>query len=143
MPAALDSAVEPKSVGSPSSRNSPPSRRCTPATTLTSVDLPAPFSPTSPWIEPASARSEPDRRATTEPKDFVTSRSSSAAAGSVICPPWSWIERFQLDVEKVGDRDHLCQGRERDGAESRRGTCSSAEGLAFVDVSHHSDGRAM
>ena len=58
---------------------SPPSRRWTPATILTSVDLPAPFSPTSAWIEPASTRRLPERRATTGPNDLATSRSSSTA----------------------------------------------------------------
>ena len=77
MPAAFDSAVEWKSTSSPWKRNVPSSRRWTPATILTSVDLPAPFSPTSAWIEPASARSEPERSARTAPKDFCTPSSSS------------------------------------------------------------------
>ncbi len=54
MPAAFDSAVDVKSTSWPWKRNTPPSRRCTPATILTSVDLPAPFSPINAWIEPAS-----------------------------------------------------------------------------------------
>ncbi len=87
-PAALESAVEEKSTFRPSSRKSPESRRWTPATTLTSVDFPAPFSPTSAWIEPASTRIDPDRSAWTAPKLLATSRSSSTAgAGSVIGPP--------------------------------------------------------
>ena len=73
MPAAFDSAVEPKSTSSPRKRSVPASRRCTPATILTSVDLPAPFSPTSAWIEPGATRSVPDRSARTAPKDFSTS----------------------------------------------------------------------
>ena len=47
------------SNGSPPSVIVPASRRCTPASTLTSVDLPAPFSPTSACTSPAR---EPQRR---------------------------------------------------------------------------------
>src|SRR6478609_2456410 len=78
MPAALESAVEPKSTSSPCRRKTPESRRCTPATILTRVDLPAPFSPTRAWIEPGVTAMLPERRATTEPNDLATSRSSRA-----------------------------------------------------------------
>ncbi len=82
-PAALDSAVEPKSLGTPSRRNSPESRRWTPATILTRVDFPAPFSPTSAWIDPGSTRMPPELSATTGPNVFETSRSSSVAGTSL------------------------------------------------------------
>ena len=64
---------------------------------FTSVDLPAPFSPTSAWIDPASTRMLPERSARTGPKAFATSRSSSLASATalVICYVRS-IERFQL-----------------------------------------------
>src|SRR5918999_1974365 len=43
-----------KCTGSPSMETSPPSAPYTPASTFISVDLPAPFSPTTAWISPAS-----------------------------------------------------------------------------------------
>ena len=69
--------MEEKSTSSPRNRKVPASRWWTPATILTSVDLPAPFSPTRAWIEPPSTTSEPDRSASTEPNALATSRSSS------------------------------------------------------------------
>src|SRR3954454_2247838 len=44
-----------------------------------SVDLPAPFSPTSPWISAAASAKSTDRRAVTPPKPFVIPASSSNA----------------------------------------------------------------
>jgi hypothetical protein len=41
-------------TGSPSTRISPASGATAPAMILPSVDLPAPFSPTSAWISPAA-----------------------------------------------------------------------------------------
>ena len=77
------------------------SGRCTPASILTMVDLPAPFSPTSAWIEPDSTRSEPDAHGRTAPKDFVTSRTSSAGAVVGACAHATsdpMIEMFQCVI---------------------------------------------
>src|SRR3954467_3857644 len=84
MPAAFASAVDLKSTGRPSSRNSPASRWYRPAMILTSVDLPAPFSPTSAWIEPGQGVRSPERSATRGRNDLATPRSTSAgcAAGA-------------------------------------------------------------
>src|SRR5215207_2693388 len=58
---------------------------------LTSVDLPAPFSPTRAWVEPAWSDTLPERSAATGPNDFETSRSSSVGVpspgGEPIKPP--------------------------------------------------------
>src|SRR4051812_25495513 len=51
-PAAMASWGLPKCCGRPPTATSPRSGRCTPLRTRTSVDLPAPFSPTSAWISP-------------------------------------------------------------------------------------------
>src|SRR5579883_2745693 len=45
------------------------------------VDLPAPFSPTRPWISPALSAKSTARRACTPPKDFEMPESSSSAGG--------------------------------------------------------------
>src|SRR5690625_7567299 len=105
MPAALDAAVDAKSTSSPWKRKTPPSRRCTPATILTSVDLPAPFSPTRAWMVPGCATGEPDRSAATAPKDVGTARRTRVARAS-----------FVIDVLPTPDRrdsDELPQGSSR------------------------------
>src|SRR6478609_7001609 len=103
----LDSAVEEKSTASPPSSKVPESRRCTPATTLTSVDLPAPFSPTRAWIEPASTRRLPERRATTGPNDLETSRSSSTGAAALLAG--MWLLGLKGFNGTVGEGRHTCQ----------------------------------
>ena len=51
-PRAIASLGEWNLTGSPSSRSWPLSGACAPAMIFPRVDLPAPFSPTSAWIEP-------------------------------------------------------------------------------------------
>ena len=54
---------------------------------FTTVDLPAPFSPTRAWIDPESSTRFPSLKAITEPNDFATLRSSStlgSAFGDVV-----------------------------------------------------------
>ena len=89
IPASLASAVEVKSTSSPRNRNDPSSRGCKPATTLIRVDLPAPFSPTTAWMEPGCTLRSPSARATTEPNVLRTPASSRTGVGSgdVIGPP--------------------------------------------------------
>ena len=55
MPAAIASCGEAKTRGSPAISMLPLSARCTPPRMRMSVDLPAPFSPTSAWISPKSS----------------------------------------------------------------------------------------
>ena len=61
------SAVVANRTGSPSSRSSPESGAIAPATILTSVDLPAPFSPSSACTEPARTVKSAPASATTPP----------------------------------------------------------------------------
>lgn len=42
------------------------------------VDLPAPFSPTTPWMVPRATPKLTEELATTEPKDLVIDRNSNA-----------------------------------------------------------------
>ena len=51
-----------------------------PATTFTTVDLPAPFSPRSAWNSPGSTRKSMSFRAVVAPKDLLRFRSSSSSA---------------------------------------------------------------
>ena len=71
MPAACDCAVVSKTTSSPSISTRPLSGRCTPARILTSVDLPAPFSPTSACASPRRSSMKPSTSACTAPKLLV------------------------------------------------------------------------
>ena len=51
--------------------------RCTPAMIFISVDLPAPFSPTRPWISPARSAKSTSRSAATPPNDLEMPACSS------------------------------------------------------------------
>ena len=67
----------------PSSRTTPASRASTPVTTLISVDLPAPFSPSSAWISPARRVKSTSCSARSGPKLLLSPRTSRrAGAGS-------------------------------------------------------------
>src|SRR5882724_4427001 len=67
MPAACASRAERKWVSVPSSMNRPENSGCTPAMIFISVLLPAPFSPTRPWISPALRAKSTSFRACTPP----------------------------------------------------------------------------
>jgi hypothetical protein len=54
MPAAFAAAGDANETGSPSSSIRPSSGATTPAMILMSVDFPAPFSPSTAWMRPAS-----------------------------------------------------------------------------------------
>ncbi len=78
-------------AGTPSMRISPASGRCMPASRLTSVDLPAPFSPSKTWISPAWNSSDTRSSATMPGKRFVTWRKAATAlaapgGASADCP---------------------------------------------------------
>ena len=53
-------------------------RACTPAMIFISVHLPAPFSPTSPWISPARSAKSTSRSAVTPPNDLARCRRSAS-----------------------------------------------------------------
>ena len=67
MPAALAAAGDANETGSPSSSMRPSSGATTPAMILISVDLPAPFSPSTAWMRPASITSSASCSARTPP----------------------------------------------------------------------------
>src|SRR6185295_4649911 len=79
MPTLRASAGEAKRTATPSTRTSPPSGWTAPARIFMSVDLPAPFSPTTAWTMPgAMARSTPVR-AWIPP--YASRRSTTSTAG--------------------------------------------------------------
>src|SRR5689334_3087425 len=107
MPAALASAGPAKSTSAPFTRSVPVSGRCTPASILTIVDLPAPFSPTRACASPPYSGKLTPCTAATAPKDFVTSWTSSRAVASAT----SHLPEQRLKCfTKVGGPRHTCQG---------------------------------
>src|SRR3954454_432965 len=70
------------STGWPSTATTPSSHTSAPVAILISVDLPAPFSPTSAWTVPGRTASDTPRRART-PGNDLTIESSASAGG---CP---------------------------------------------------------
>src|SRR5450755_1259318 len=78
MPASLLSAGERISICLPSISMIPESGRWTPASTLISVDLPAPFSPTSPSTSPALSSRSTLEMARLLPKDLLMPRIASS-----------------------------------------------------------------
>src|ERR1700677_3067393 len=91
MPRSMLRRGESISAGIPSTRISPSSGTCMPASRLTNVDLPAPFSPSNTWISPGWNSRDTRSRATTPGKRFVTPRRAATAprpdlAGSAGCP---------------------------------------------------------
>ena len=83
IPAAAASWGEANRTGSPSMRISPPSGRWIPVSTLTIVDLPAPFSPTSAVTVPACSSSETPESART-PGNVLVMPSSASTGGAVM-----------------------------------------------------------
>src|SRR5262249_16406786 len=76
IPAARASRAERKRVSCPSSRMRPENSGCTPAMIFISVLLPAPFSPTRPWISPGESAKSTPRSASTPPKVLLIPSSS-------------------------------------------------------------------
>src|ERR1700753_2226122 len=75
----------------------------------TSVDLPAPFSPSSATIEPAPASRSTPWRTSTPPNDFLTPRARRSAfmTGSlVLVRPRPLLAGLRVDVPDVGRSDH-------------------------------------
>ncbi len=67
MPARMAARVEPRGTALPSRSTSPASGATNPESTFMSVDLPAPFSPSRPWMAPASRRRSTPSVARTAP----------------------------------------------------------------------------
>src|SRR3989442_4605637 len=70
------------------------------------VDLPAPFSPTMPWIEPALTTSEMFRFAWTSPNHLSIPRSSIAAA-PLSSSHSDMVRSSELFSHVVGGADHI------------------------------------
>src|SRR5437899_9006857 len=68
----------------PSNRMSPLSGECVPATHLTSVDFPAPLSPTRAMTSPRRTSKSTSDSACTEPNDFVMPRSWRSGVSSTV-----------------------------------------------------------
>src|ERR687894_2537373 len=112
MPAARAAAGPSRCTGCPSSSTRPVSGPCTPASTFTSVDLPAPFSPTRAWASPARSSSCAPRRAATAPKDLLTSsRARTAAPGVGVRGVCSTSTPFRETIHAVCGPDHRQSGR--------------------------------
>src|SRR5436309_1225048 len=85
IPAVCDCFALSKIASSPSRTSRPASGRWTPARILTSVDLPAPFSPTRPCTSPGKSAMSPSSSACTAPKlFFACSGVSSGSEGVVV-----------------------------------------------------------
>src|SRR5579875_615996 len=78
---AIRAAIAPpgpcRTVGSSFTSSAPVSGWYTPASILTIVDLPAPFSPSSAWHSPAYSSIDPSTTARTAPNDLLTCLSDS------------------------------------------------------------------
>src|SRR5438067_10846287 len=123
IPAACDCFALSKIASSPSRTRRPASGRWTPARIFTSVDLPAPFSPTRPCTSPAKSAMSPSSRACTAPKLFSACSRTSTGSGSVVVT-WSWYgdaaeaaspsSRSFLEVELVHVLDRERERRPED-----------------------------
>src|SRR5881397_1259465 len=110
IPAACDCFALSKIASSPSSRSRPPSGRWTPARILTSVDLPAPFSPTRPCTSPARSSMWPSSSACTAPKLFCACSTTSTGSG------FAAELKVLLTVESARASETPPGGREPPGA---------------------------
>src|SRR5918995_2627370 len=108
MPRALDSAGEANWTTSPRSTISPSSGVWTPERIFIRVLLPAPFSPTSPWISPGSSSKSTPSRAVAPPKRLVTPRSArigSAASTRVGKVDVAWSALSKLLIVAISNSD--------------------------------------
>src|SRR5918998_162893 len=137
MPAARAAAGLSRCTSCPSSSTRPVSGVCTPARTFTSVDLPAPFSPTRAWASPARSSRCAPRRAATAPKDLLTSsRARTTAPGAGIRGVWSTSTTFRETIHTRCGADHtkaveMCQ-RPR----ALRLRTASLRAVGIVDTFH-------
>src|SRR5947208_16136594 len=82
MPLSRDASGCPSRSAVPASRTSPASGTTPPPSTFTSVDLPAPFSPTSAWISPARTSKSTASSARTPGYDFDSPADVSSASSA-------------------------------------------------------------
>src|ERR1700745_2627913 len=95
MPRPRASSGEPSVTGRPSKRISPASGGWTPASTFTSVLLPAPLSPTSATTSPALTVKFAPRRARTRAKLLTMRRAPSRGSGMSAAPSGGDRDRGQ------------------------------------------------
>src|SRR5918997_2513254 len=107
MPAARAAAGLSRCTCCPSRSTRPVSGVCTPARTFTSVDLPAPFSPTSAWASPERSSRCAPRRAATAPNDLLTSsRARTTAPGAAVRGLCATSTTFHETIHKRCGADH-------------------------------------
>src|SRR5438093_153637 len=119
IPAACDCLALSKIASSRSRTSRPPSGRWTPARILTSVDLPAPFSPTRPCTSPPNSSISPSSSAWTAPKLFwaCSRESTGPECGVVTIVAWRGAARRGaprlplLELELVDVLDGEREGR--------------------------------
>src|SRR5262245_28587463 len=138
MPAACDCFALSKITSSPSRTSRPPSGRWTPARILTSVDLPAPFSPTRPCTSPPWSSMSPSSSARTAPKLFWACSRESTGSGCVVvnCSHRGGAARrplgsLVLELELV---DVLDRERERRAENHLRPPVRSSDDLVLAEL---------
>src|ERR671935_190425 len=114
IPAACDCFAVSKTASSRSTGGLPASGRCTPARILTSVDLPAPFSPTRPCTSPGKSSTSPSASACTAPKLFCACSSERIgvfvvtilrARGRRVATPRALVSYLEVELVDVLDRE--------------------------------------
>ena len=131
MPAACDCAVVSNTTSSPSISTRPLSGRCTPARILTSVDLPAPFSPTSAWASPRRSSIQPSASACTAPKLLLAWSTTSSGASARRLPALARRRQARWKISSSSARPS--SGR-RSPSPSKNGAISRCQ-RAFTSVS--------
>src|ERR1017187_7183153 len=133
-PAAREAAGPLKVTASPSSSNRPLSAACTPARIFTSVDLPAPFSPSSACASPGYRVIDPSSRARTAPNLLAACSSTSTGDGlrwSVTSSSIHVIHpRHPSVVKPFTDRDQGVRGVHV--VLAKRGRCDRVERFKYV-----------
>src|SRR5271169_2954903 len=139
----------PKSTRRPSTSTAPESGRKRPVTILISVDLPAPFSPTSAWTSPPLRSSDTPSSARTPGNDLVTESTTRFTSGRpavdgapAVQPDRGEDQRAKHELDPVGidlrehhaildkpdkqDREHRAENR--DVAAGQRGAAYDRRG---------------
>src|SRR3954447_23762074 len=152
MPAARAVAGLSRATGTPSSSTRPLSGRCTPARILTSVDLPAPFSPTSACASPRRSSIQPSSIARTAPKLLLawstTSRGAALSGAALAVASGKVEDLFEqlealvgpLTAEPLEERCHLALPARVDLG-LLHGAPRRVEVVALAHADHQAGGR--
>src|SRR5215212_1533739 len=103
-PASRDAAGPCRTTSRPSIRSVPESGRCTPPRIFTSVDLPAPFSPTSACASPPYRPIETSSSAWIAPNAFDACRRERIGEGSVIAVREEGVPKHSAGTPRAGSR---------------------------------------